>query len=134
MSSKRKMPAKSPHTWNRRGFNIAPNGYFTVLKPSGWFAASRLPGGFRYLGGQSKGPAFAQTLENGVGNPAAALPLGSTSVQKQMTPGPGDTTIRLQTIEMSEQDHRLVRPTLVVLAATAIMSILLWWIAFRIPH
>jgi hypothetical protein len=28
------------------------------------------------------------------------------------------------------RDHRLMRPALVVLAATAMTSILLWWIAF----
>lgn len=118
MSSKRNIQVKSPRTWNRRGFTVAPNGYFTVLKPSGWFAASRLPGGFRYLGGESRGPA-------------------SASVQKRMAQdhvGIRESTLRLQTLEASAQDHRLMRPALVVLGAAAITSLLLWWIAFPNFH
>ena len=39
---------KGPRSWNRREFDVTPAGFFTVLKPSGWFSAtSRLPAGFR---------------------------------------------------------------------------------------
>lgn len=38
--------------WNRREFTVAPNGYFNVLKANGWFAAFRLPVGFRYRFGK----------------------------------------------------------------------------------
>ncbi len=38
-------------TWNRREFTVASNGDFFILRPAGWFAAVRLPGGFRYLVG-----------------------------------------------------------------------------------
>jgi hypothetical protein len=114
----RKIRAKNLHTWNRRGFSVASAGYFTVLKPTGWFAASRLPGGFRYVGGQAKAIASPQDHKNSVGNPTAAHQDGWTSVPE----------------EWSTQDHHLMRTTLVVLGATAITSILLWWIAFPRFH
>jgi len=43
--------------WNRREFDVTPNGYFTVLKSSGWFSAARLPAGFRYLFNDPNKPA-----------------------------------------------------------------------------
>jgi hypothetical protein len=42
-----------PPSWNRRGSAVAPNGFFTVLKSTGWFPTFRLPDGFRYLSGKS---------------------------------------------------------------------------------
>jgi len=63
--------------WNRREFNVAPNGYFTVLRPSGWFSASRLPDGFRYSLGALRGnvprPARA-CIHQAVSSPANLLP------------------------------------------------------------
>jgi len=44
---------KSPTSWNRRGSAVTSNGYFTVLKSSGWFPTFRLPDGFRYATGKS---------------------------------------------------------------------------------
>jgi hypothetical protein len=79
----RKIRAKNLHTWNRRGFSVASAGYFTVLKPTGWFAASRLPGGFRYVGGQAKAIASPQDHKNSVGNPTAAHQDGWTSVPEE---------------------------------------------------
>jgi hypothetical protein len=114
----RKMRVKSPHIWNRREFNVASAGYFTVLKPTGWFAASRLPGGFRYVGGQAKAVASRQGHEISVGNPTAAHQHAWTSVPD----------------EWSTKDHHLMRSALVVLGATAITSVLLWWIAFPRFH
>ena len=118
MNSKRKLPAKSPHTWNRRDFSVGSAGFFTVLKPAGWFAASRLPGGFRYLGGQPK-------------------PAESTHAPEQNAESPSGSqgaTIRLQTTEPGAQDHPVTRPALIVLGAAAITAILLWWTAFPRFH
>ncbi len=39
---------------NRRGFNLGTAGWFTIQKPSTWFAASRLPNTSYHLSGQSK--------------------------------------------------------------------------------
>jgi len=102
---------KSFRSWNRREFAVTQNGYFTILKPTGWFATSRPQGSFRYLGSLSKG--FPQAGENQGGE---------------------GITIRMQTTEPSAQDRRLMRPALVALAATAISSILLWWLVSpRLP-
>jgi hypothetical protein len=118
MSSKKKMRAKNLRIWNRRGFRVGPAGLFSILKADGWFAASRLPGGFRYLGGEPKAPESI----------LAAKPM------TQGDDGSQETTLRLQTIERSVHDHPLMRPALVVLAATMITSLLLWWTAFPRFH
>jgi hypothetical protein len=118
MSSKRKSQAKSPHTWNRRDFSVGSAGYFTVLKPAGWFAASRLPGGFRYLGGQPKLAETTNALEQNAASAANSL----------------GATIRFQTIEPGTHDHPVTRPALIVLGAAAITAILLWWTAFPRFH
>lgn len=114
---------KDPRTWNRREFSVTPNGYFTVLKPTGWFSAVPLTGGFRYQLGLPKGATFPQAHENPAAAPASA------SVPGQMAPGHAgsqQTTIRLQTIESTMPDRRLMRPALIVLVATALTWILLW--------
>ncbi len=97
---------KDPRTWNRRDFAVTSNGYFTVLKPTGWFSTLRLPGGSRYLAGPSKGTKIPQAHENPSENGAAAVPL--------------------QFVSLGAQDRQLMRPALIVLAATAIAWILLW--------
>ena len=82
----------------RRGFEIGTAGWFTVLKPNTWFPASRLPGRFRYRSSTSA---------------------GTTAM---------DRAISLRIILPITKDRRLVRSALVVLAAAAITSALLWWI------
>jgi len=82
----------------RRGFNIGTAGWFTVLKPNTWFPASRLPGRFRYRGSQSA---------------------ESTAV---------DPAISLRIMIPSTTDRRPARSALVILAAAAVTSALLWWI------
>lgn len=82
----------------RRGFEIGTAGWFTVLKPNTWFPASRLPGRFRYR---------------------SSAPAGTTSM---------DRAISLRITLPTTKDRRLVRSALVVLAAAAITSALLWWI------
>lgn len=82
----------------RRGFDVGTAGWFTVLKPNTWFPASRLPGRFRYR--------------------------SSPSAEKTAV----DHAISLPILLPTTKDHRLGRSALVVLAAVAITSALLWWI------
>jgi hypothetical protein len=110
---------KSPRIWNRRGFTVAPNGFFNVLKSTGSFAAWRLPGGFRYLAGQLKKPAAPR-----VQNVPAEAP-------RQKAAGNADSqeaAILTQSMIPSTRDHRPLRLLFIVLAATAITAILLWWL------
>jgi hypothetical protein len=93
---------------NRRDFSVEPAGYFNVLTPSKRFTASHPPGQFRYLPGQSKGTAFPQNE-----NPATAPPFELISVPDQNDLG----------------YHRLLRPAMIVLAATALTLFLVWWSA-----
>lgn len=110
------MLAKSLHTWNPRDFSVASAGYFTVLKPTGLFAASRLPGAFGCLRGQRM--RLSPQLND--------APRQKSSHHADCE----ETTPRLQTIEPAIHHHPLMRPALIVLGATAITSILLWWMAF----
>jgi hypothetical protein len=92
----------------RRGFSVDSAGWFTVLRPARWFAASRLPDGFRYLHGQSEGNAAPE----------------------QKAPDHADnqeTVIPLHIMESSTQDHYLMRSALIILAAAVLTSVLLWW-------
>ena len=97
-----------PRTWNRREFDVTPNGFFTVLRSSGWFSTVRLPGGFRYLIGEPKRAAAAKADENPTGGQATGVPWHF------MQPG--------------AQEHRPARLVLIALAAVAITGILLWCI------
>jgi hypothetical protein len=103
---------KGPRSWNRRDFNVATNGYFTILKPSGWFAAARLPGGYRYPTGRPKGNDLSS-------NPEQKFPDRPYSLE---------TTMQYAIIKSSDYDQGLMRPALIVFAAAALTSILLWWI------
>jgi hypothetical protein len=123
---------KDPRYWNRRDFAVTPNGYFTILKPTGWFSAVRLPGGYRYQVGLSERTEFPLAHEN----PAAASPSESTSVQDQMALGHAaslDTATPWQFMKPCTDDHRLVRLALIVLAASAITLMMLWWLLDYIP-
>jgi hypothetical protein len=118
---------------SRRDSTVVPTGYFTTLTSKRWFAASRLPG-VPYLVGQIKGTAALQADENPTENPAAAPTPGSTSVPVQKAPGHADglgTAILSQSMIPSTQDHRVMRPALIVLAATAITATVLWWLCFH---
>ena len=115
----------------RRGFNVGSAGWFTVLRPNTWFPASRLPGGFPSLAGQSKGTAFPQAHEKPTENPATAPPPESISVPDQNALDHADsqeTAIPLQIMIPSTHDHRIFRPALIILVATAITWLFLWWI------
>ncbi len=99
----------SPRSWNRREFNVTPAGFFTVLKPTGWFSASRLPAGFRYLNGPPKGGAAPA--------PASKLAPDQKALDHAVSQ---ETTIPLQIVMPSAHDRRLVRLALIVLAAAAL--------------
>jgi len=118
---------KDPRTWNRRDSAVTPNGFFTILKTTGRVSAVRLPGGFRYLFGQPKRAAPQQAPEN----PAAAPAAASTSAPGRKAPdhaGSQETAILSQSMIPGTEGHRPMRPALIVFAATAITTILLWWL------
>jgi RsiW-degrading membrane proteinase PrsW (M82 family) len=97
---------------NRRGDSIVPNGYFTVLKSNRWFAASRLPDSYHSLVGRLKG--------------ASPTPVPEEKAQFNAD---SQTTVKLtQLVKLGVQEHPLMRPALLVLAAIAITYFVLWWI------
>jgi hypothetical protein len=108
----------SPRSWNRREFSVTPNGYFTILRPSGWFSAARLPEGFRYRMGLSEETEFSHVHED----PTVAPP----PEQKVLNAVSQETAILSQTMKMSTHDYHLVRIALIILAATAITWMILW--------
>jgi hypothetical protein len=118
-------------TWNRREFSVTPNGYFTVLRPTGWFSAVHLPGGFRFQVGLSERNEFPLADED----PTAAPPSKSNFVSEQNVldhAGIQETAILSQSLIPSTQDHRLMRTALIVLAAAAISFYVLWLAPFTI--
>jgi hypothetical protein len=108
---------------------VTPAGFFTVLKPSGWFSTtSRLPAGLHSLNGPSKQAAAPHLAET----PAAtAVPaseqqaLDHADAQKTISPP--------QFLTPATHDHHLIRVALSVLFSAAFMYFLLWWVFFR-PH
>jgi hypothetical protein len=122
------------HSWNRREFSVTPNGYFTVLRPTGWFSSVRLPGGYRYQVDLSERNEYPLAHENPTENPATAFPPESTiSEQKALDHADSQqTAILSQSIIPSTQDHRLMRTALIVLAAIVISYLILWWAPFAL--
>jgi hypothetical protein len=124
---------KSPRTWNRREFDIKPAGYFTVTKATGWFAAWRLPGGFRYLFPQSR---EAKELQDAKPEETPANEPAFTSARGQMANDNADsqqTAVLSQSVIPGRSGHWLMRLVLIVFAAAAITYALLWWIARAHP-
>jgi hypothetical protein len=116
-------------SWNRREFDVTSTGWFTVLRPTGWFSAtSRLPAGFRYLIGASKQAAAPHVVDM----PAAA-PARAPEQEALDRAATKDATISPQILAPSTHDHHLMRQALILLLAAAITCLLLWWIFFR-PH
>jgi hypothetical protein len=85
-----------------RGFNVGRAGWFTVLQPNPWFPASRQPATFRYHVGPS-----AETTEGA----ERRLPMNPPQILAAAT-----------------DDRSVIRPALIVLAATMVTTGLLWWI------
>jgi hypothetical protein len=125
------------HSWNRREFSVTPNGYFTVLRSTGWFSTVRLPGVFQYRIGLSDVTAFPQANENTTENPTTAPLLESTSMPDQTAFGHAgiqETAILSQSMIPSTHDYRLMRTVLIVLAAAAISLIILLWLMDYVPE
>jgi len=105
---------KGPSSWNRRDFDVTPNGYFTVLRPTRWFPSVRLPDGFRYLIGETGKP------KRQLGDPAG---MGNG------LPGVGQQTIvNFQLVGSTVGIRSLLRVGLIVLGAIAISFGLLLFI------
>ena len=103
---------KSPSSWNRRGSAVTTNGYFTVLRSTGWFPTFRRPNEFRYLSGQ-----------------AAAHPADLAGKQTAANPPPTQSLLALRQIDTGQVSLRTVsRIVALALAALAITFIALWWI------
>ena len=102
-------------SWNRRSSEVTPNGFFTVLKSAGWFPTFHLPGGFRYLVGES---GARRALLVGAARQQAANQLTGT-----------ETAIRLRQIDEDSRGTRgLIRMASLALAGAALTFTLLWWI------
>ncbi len=104
-----------PSSWNRRGSAVTPNGFFTVLRSTGWFPTFRLPGGFRYLIGES-----------GVNRPRSA---GAPEQQTAGLPAGTQTEIVLRQIDAEPRGARAwLRVASLAFVATALTFALLLWI------
>jgi hypothetical protein len=109
--------------WNRREFDVSIAGYFTVLRPTRWFSALRLPEGFRYRikGAEPENPALASKL------PPAPGSISSPKLNSaDHTAGP-ETAIPFQLTTLSTPDRHLARLALIVPAGIAITVAALWW-------
>ncbi len=111
---------KSPTSWNRRGSAVTSNGYFTVLKSSGWFPTFRLPDGYRYATGKSvTDPLHPVDV---VARLAVSDPAASATVLPE-------STIALRQIDSGRVDLRaLLHTVALALAAAALTFALLWWL------
>lgn len=111
---------KTSSSWNRRRSEVAPNGYFTVLKSGGWFPTFRLPEGFRYLTGKS------------VINPSHPVGVVARVIFSDPSanaPAPTETTIALQQIESGRVGLRgVLRIAAMALIAMALTFAALLWI------
>jgi hypothetical protein len=91
---------------NRRGFNVGSAGYFSLLRPNTWFAASRLRDESSYLVGRYKTTAHPDTQ-----NPA--------------TPS--------LDAKLNASDPNWKRVALTILAGIAITCALLWSLMSEAP-
>lgn len=95
----------------RRGFDVGTAGYFNVLRPNTWFAASRFPNRFQNLHARAE----------------AAVRQSETS------DAPANQSILHLDLKPQPEPLRLMRLTLIILVAAGITVFLLWWIFVR-PH
>jgi hypothetical protein len=103
---------KTRRTLNRREFSVGTAGWFTVLKPDRWSAASRQTGSHHPLTDRSR--QFASTL---------------APEQKVLNHIDGqEATIAPSLMQLCTHDIGLKRTALIVSAAMMITSVLLWWI------
>jgi len=102
---------------NRGGSSTESIGFYTLLKPGKWFAASRLAGSFHYPGSRSRSALLAPVPEQNVPSQADSR----------------ETAIPVKTVQPGAQNHPLVSSLLTVLGAIAITLLLLWWITSNAP-
>lgn len=100
---------------NRRGFDVGTAGYFSVLRPNTWFAASRFPDRFPNL--RERVEAFAR--QPGQEQTTSGLPANQSTIHLDMNPPP--------------EPLHLMRSAFILLVASGITLFLLWWIFVR-PH
>jgi hypothetical protein len=94
---------------NRRGFRIGSAGYFSVLQPNTWFAASRLPDTLHRWIGRTRGPS---------GSPIPDV--GPQTDVRQDVQAP-----QIMRLEPSERNP--LRLAWVLLAAMVFTALFLWW-------
>lgn len=92
-----------------RGARVQSAGYFSVVEPHTWFAATRFPDRFPRLRERAEAAAEGQTP--GAGHP---------------------TTVHLE-LEPAPEPLRLLRSALILLAAVGITVFAFWWVFVR-PH
>ena len=110
---------KSPSSWNRRGSAVTPNGYFTVLRSTGWFPTFRLPDGYRYATGKSVTDPLHPV--DAVARLAVANPAASSPIQPE-------STIAFRQIESRRFSLRgVLWVTLLTVAAMALTYVALLW-------
>ena len=98
----------------RRGFTVGTAGFFTVVSPNRWFAASRLATKSRPLVDQFE--ANPEKQQKVLDDPA-----NQVKVALFLLPKTG------------KQDRHRIRLAATILVAAAITWFLLWWVFFR-PH
>lgn len=96
----------------RRGFSVGTAGWFTVLRPNTWFAATRLPRSFPHSSDHFQTAAHALTAEQ-----LARMPLGSQQA-----------TLPPRIAVLNGHDRRPLRLALLALAAAVFTLGMLWWI------
>jgi len=110
----------NPHSWNRREFRIAANGFFTVLRPKGWFSTVPLPGGFRYLADLSKRSVYRRTIDS----PGPEQNVGGHANEQE-------TAVLSQSLIPGALDQHFMRSlmmaALIVLASIALSFALVWF-------
>ena len=111
---------KTSTSWNRRGSAVTANGYFTVLRSTGWFPTFRPPDGFRYLTGKS-----VTNLAHSV-DVVARLTVSNPAANASV---PTDPTIALRQIDTGQVGLRaLLHTAALALPAAALTFALLWWL------
>ncbi len=105
---------RGPSSWNRRVSAVTANGYFTVLKSTGWFPTFRLPDGFRYL-----------IRDNGVDR---TPPVGAPIPPPESRPTNIEAGVRLRQIDEDSRGPRVwLRWALLALAACGFTFAMLRW-------
>jgi hypothetical protein len=94
----------------QRGYTVRTAGWFTVTSPNRWFAASKLPGGFRFLADRATASVAQAEAQRDA--------LDRSSTQAPKTP---------QIITPGTPDHRLPRLALGAVVAAAFTYLMLWW-------